>query len=75
MIGYCCNMRQRMIVGIVGVNQQVPEPVEIVDFVVSFTNQLGGTTIGFKFCPWCGKPINYATDPHRETSPPITTEE
>lgn len=69
---FCCAMRQRFVVAIVGVNPNVAEPTEVVDFVVDFQNESGGTTLGFKYCPWCGKPLNYATDSHYKTSPPST---
>lgn len=70
MSAFCCAMRQRFIVAIVGVNPSVPEPIELFDYIVKFENENGGSTIGFKFCPWCGKPINHAVDPTYETTPP-----
>jgi len=63
---YCCGMRKKFIVAVVATNPQVPEPVEVVDFIIDFEkNQLA-----IKFCPWCGSKLNIGGgDPFVTTTP------
>jgi hypothetical protein len=64
---HCCALRDYFVVAIVGTLKQ-QAPVEIADFVTDFHNEKGKTTIGMKFCPWCGAPIRHGIDPTKVTT-------
>lgn len=68
MSSYCCVLRDYFAVAIVGVTKK-EMPVEVADFVTNFHNEHGKTTVGFKFCPWCGARINHQADPVKITTP------
>lgn len=55
MSNYCCGMRERFVVGIVGVNEDAKDPPEIVDFAIAFSPRL---VIAIKYCPFCAKQID-----------------
>ena len=54
---YCCAMRSKFILAIVGDRKEVPYPVDVVDFQ-DFDNALpdGTPVLRIRFCPFCGKP-------------------
>jgi hypothetical protein len=55
---YCCKMREKFVVGIIGVNADVPEPVDLIDFLDFDVKTPGGRPIlHIRFCPFCGKSV------------------
>lgn len=61
---YCCNMREKFVIGIVGNRTDIPVPIDVADFIINFSHpQTGKPVIGIKFCPFCGVRINHNTDP------------
>ena len=52
---YCCNMRARFVVSIVAINQAVPEPVDVIDFL-DYENKSpnGHPVIYLAHCAFCG---------------------
>jgi hypothetical protein len=52
--GFCCPMRSHFVVGIVAQRPNVPAPVDVADFMLSFDPPI----ISIKFCPFCGKTID-----------------
>ena len=57
-VEYCCKMREKFVVGILGINPTVPEPVDLVDFLDFDVKTPGGRPIlHIKYCPFCGKLI------------------
>lgn len=53
---YCCSMRAKFVLAIVGERADVPTPVDVVDFQ-DFENALpdGTPVLLIKYCPFCGK--------------------
>lgn len=52
---YCCPMRARFLVAIVGVDQRSPEPLELADYVLQWSPSI---IVGIRFCPFCGTVID-----------------
>lgn len=53
-------MRDHFLIGIVGTKADSPTPVDVADFVVRWEGER--MLMGIKFCPFCGKQINWNTD-------------
>lgn len=53
---WCCPMRQKYLMGIVGEVTELPTPSEVVDFLDFDKTTTGGAPLlRTRFCPWCGK--------------------
>lgn len=52
--GYCCRMRQKFLVGILGEDVGVEAPLELADFVVNWEPK---PCLSLRFCPFCGTRI------------------
>jgi len=63
---YCCGMRRKFLIAIVGERKDAPTPIDIVDFILDFDRPR--PLVGIRFCPFCAKPID-----HTETLRDITT--
>lgn len=48
-------MRQHFILGIMGVRESGPAPVDAADFVIQFEPKI---IIAIKYCPFCGAAID-----------------
>ncbi len=61
---YCCKMREKYVVSVVAVNQSLPDPVDIIDYI-DFDNKSpnGKPIICLAFCPWCSTKL--PRDRHR----------
>lgn len=58
MSAFCCRMRERYVLGIVGENPRVETPVEAADFIdFDAEHPDGKCVVKIKFCPFCGKPV------------------
>lgn len=53
---YCCKMREKFLLGIIGERSDIPTPTEAVDFI-DFDAQREDKkpVLMIKFCPFCGK--------------------
>jgi hypothetical protein len=53
---FCCAMRAKYLLGLVGVFQDCPVPAEFPDFVLDWGCKAEGKPMVFaiKFCPFCG---------------------
>ena len=63
---FCCRMRAKFLLGIVGADDKVDIPeIDLVDFIIDWE----GTKplIGIIYCPFCGKKIDYSTQQLRDT--------
>lgn len=56
MDAYCCMMRAKFVLGIVGERRDMPTPVDVIDFQ-DFDNCLpdGTPILKIKYCPFCGQ--------------------
>lgn len=55
---YCCKMRERYLVGIVAVDQRVPNPPDVADYIDWDHKTMDGRAIiRIKYCPFCGQAI------------------
>lgn len=48
---FCCPMRRHFLVGIIGVREDEPAPVDVADFVIQWEPKV---LIRIKHCPFCG---------------------
>lgn len=56
--GWCCQMRRKFLIGIVGHMNTVPDAVDVVDFMdFERTAESGAPILRIRFCPWCGKSL------------------
>lgn len=51
---YCCQMRAYFLIGIVATRTDVPQPVDIADYVMEWEPQI---VIKIRHCPFCGEKI------------------
>lgn len=56
--GYCCSMRRKFLVGIVGEDTSLPLPTEAADFIdFDEPPENGQVTMRIRFCPFCGQKV------------------
>ena len=57
-MSYCCAMRLKFIIGILAEAKEVPDPVDIIDYL-DFDNKTpdGRPVIRIRYCPFCGKVV------------------
>lgn len=54
-MSFCCEMRRRFLISIVGEFLEAPKPKDLVDFLdFDQKDQEGKPIIRIKFCPFCG---------------------
>ena len=55
-MSYCCAMRLKFIIGILAEAKEVPDPVDIIDYLdFNVKTPDGRPVIRIKYCPFCGK--------------------
>ena len=71
---FCCKMREKYVVSIVGVAENIPEPVDIVDHLdFDIKSPNGFPIIYLSYCAFCGAKI--PRDGHRRLIEPAVDDE
>lgn len=71
---YCCKLREKFVIGIVGVNEDLPDPVDIVELIDFEKKSPNGFPIIYlPFCTFCGRKID--RNEHRRIVEPISRDE
>jgi hypothetical protein len=53
---FCCKMREKFLLGIVGINESMPDPPDLIDFIDwDLKREDGKPVVRIRFCPFCGK--------------------
>lgn len=60
---FCCTMRERFLISIIGEDKNAPQPENLVDFVIDWERNL--PLIAIAYCPFCGAKIDITKDPVR----------
>lgn len=58
---FCCEMRKKFLVGIIGVDVSVPLPTDAVDCVLDWGDPDKGKPLllAIAYCPFCGKKLKF----------------
>ena len=71
MTTYCCPMRRRFLVQVVGEDPAAPEPADLIDFIDFDAKRPDNKpVIRIRFCPFCGRPATGPLRTARNLPPP-----
>lgn len=64
---YCCAMRARFLVGILAIDTNNPEPIDLADYVAEWTPSI---VVSIRYCPFCGRVLDRSQPTRRIVTRP-----